>query len=87
MRRVSPCQIQRASARARAEHPAVAGQHDHAFRRRRRRDRAELPLSRDQGGDLRYEPAPSGGACFIIALPRAAPGCQPVLYHLYLLRR
>jgi signal transduction histidine kinase len=28
-------------------------------------------LLRDQGGDLRYEPNPAGGACFVLSLPRA----------------
>jgi signal transduction histidine kinase len=28
-------------------------------------------LLRDQGGDLRYETAPEGGACFVLSLPRA----------------
>jgi signal transduction histidine kinase/ActR/RegA family two-component response regulator len=34
-------------------------------------------LLRDAAGDLRYEPAPEGGARFIASLPAAAPAVEP----------
>lgn len=34
-------------------------------------------LARSNGGDVRHEPRPGGGACFVVTLPLAAPGTTP----------
>jgi signal transduction histidine kinase/CheY-like chemotaxis protein len=36
-------------------------------------------LLRDAAGDLRFEPAPSGGARFVVSLPVVAPAAPPVV--------